>query len=160
MNSGILPLVLLGLALGLALTSVSVETAWKTSVSAAAAALVVCFVPIPPRLSVAVEVGLWITTVLTATTVFLPKSWTTRLIWPVAISAGVWLGAMASVGALRLPLLAALPLLLIFVPISMMGLQKSGIAMRVAASWMIAIGSLAVFVSMVPTPGYKQDHMQ
>ena len=33
-------------------------------------------------------------------------------------------------------------------------------AVKVAASWMIAVSSLALFVSMMPHPGYVPDHME
>ena len=38
--------------------------------------------------------------------------------------------------------------------------KDTGIAVKVAASWMIAISSLALFVSLMPHPGYVPDHME
>lgn len=160
MNGGILPFVLLGLTLGLALTSVPRDVALKAWVAALVVAVVFCLVPIGDELVIPVEVGLWVTTILTGVAVYLPSRLRRRLINPVAVNAGLWLGALASAAVTRSALLVALPLSLVFLLISMMGLQKYQLAVRVVASWMIAIGSLAVFVSMVPTPGYKQDHMQ
>lgn len=160
MNGGILPLLLLGLTLGLALTSVPLRLALRAWLAALAVALALSFVPIPRDLLVAAEIGLSASAILTALTVYLPESWTPRLALPVAVNAGLWLGATASAADNRLALLPTLALTLILLPISMVGLQKSRVATKVVASWMIAIGSLSVFVAMVPTPGYKQDHMQ
>ena len=160
MNGGILPLLLLGLTLGIALTSVPTRLALRAWIAAFAVALAVSFVPVPKHMLVAAEIGLSVSAILTALIVYLPASWTPRLVFPAGFNAGLWLGTTASAADNRLGLLPALALALIFLPISMVGLQKSRVATKVVASWMIAIGSLSVFVSMVPTPGYKQDHMQ
>lgn len=160
MNGGFLPFVFLGLTLGMALTGAPLTTAARAWAAAMIVALGVSFAPIPRDWAIAVEVGLWITTVLTAATIYLPQPWTSRLVWPIAVNAGLWLGATAAVATTRPALLAAIPTSLIFLLISRLGLQKSQVAMKVAASWMIAIGSLTVIVSMVSTPGYKRDHME
>jgi hypothetical protein len=160
-NGGILPLMLLGATLGLLLSKTSLgKVAWRGWVAAAIAALAASLLPLPTHLVIPIEVGLWISTVITAATVYLPRGTASRLILPLAVNAGGWLGAVAAVTSMRPLLLAALLLALLFIPIGALASRGSAIAVKVVASWMIAIGTLAVFVSMVPTPGYKQDHMQ
>lgn len=161
MNGGILPLLLLGATLGLALSNAPDSVAaWRGWLAAALAALTTSFLPIATDLAIPVEIGLWVSTVLTAVSVYLPSRITSPAILPISVNAGGWIGAVASVTAMGPLLLAALPLALVFIPLSALYSRGSAIAVKVVASWMIAIATLAVFVSMVPTPGYKQDHME
>jgi hypothetical protein len=37
--------------------------------------------------------------------------------------------------------------------------RKWGIGIKVACSWLIAIAALEIGLNLVPTPGYKPDHM-
>jgi ABC-type proline/glycine betaine transport system permease subunit len=55
--------------------------------------------------------------------------------------------------------LGLLPTLLA-IPVHWIARQKFAILLKVVASWVIAIASLALFVSVMPTPGYKPDHME
>lgn len=160
MNSGILPLLLLGVTLGLALSTVAPAAAWRAWGIAAIVALPMSFLRIAPEHLVAVEIGLWISTIATALLAYLPRRITAWSIVPVAINAGAWLGAVAAVAAMRPVMLAGLVAALLFLVVNALSSRGSSIAVKVVASWMIAIGALAVFVSMVPTPGYKQDHME
>ncbi len=160
MNSGILPLLLLGVTLGLALSTTTPAAAWRCWATAAIVALAMSFVRIAPEHLVAVEIGLWISTIATALLAYLPGEITTRAILPIAINAGAWLGPVAAVTAMRPMMVAGLIAALLFLVVNALSSRGSSIAVKVVASWMIAIGALAVFVSMVPTPGYKQDHME
>ena len=49
---------------------------------------------------------------------------------------------------------------LIAIPANWLTQRKLDIIIKVVASWMIAIASLSLFVSLIPTPGYKPDHME
>ena len=160
MNNGILPLLLLGVTLGLALSTVAAAAAWRGWIAAAVVALATSFVPIAREQLIAVEVALWASVVGTAVLAYLPERIAARAILPLAINAGAWLGGVAAASAMRPAMLAGLVVALVFVPIQALASRGSTIAVKVVASWMIAIGTLAIFVSMVPTPGYKQDHME
>lgn len=160
MNSGILPLLLLGLTLGLALSTAIPKWAWRGWIIADFVAIAMSFVPIAREHLITVEIGLWVSTILTAAVAYLPARFAAPATLPVAINAGAWLGAVASASAMRPVMLAGLFVALVFLPIHALSSRGSAIAVKVVASWMIAVGTLAVFVSMVPTPGYMQDHMQ
>ena len=160
MNSGILPLILLGLTLGLALSSVMERTAWRGWIIASVTALAISFVPIADQHRLPIEIALWVSVIATAAVVYLPARHAARVIVPVAINAGGWLGAVAAVDIMRPALIAGVLAATSFVVIRALSSIGSAMAVKVVGSWMIAISTLAVFVSMVPTPGYKQDHME
>ena len=142
------------------MSTVAAAAAWRGWIAAAVVALAMSFVPIGREHLVAVEIALWVSVVVTAVLAYLPGRIATRAILPLAINAGAWLGVVAAASAMRPVMLAGLVAALVFLPVHALSSRGSAIAVKVVASWMIAIGTLAVFVSMVPTPGYKQDHME
>lgn len=74
-------------------------------------------------------------------------------------NAGAWIGAEASVGGMADGVLVALSLGLLLTAGRWLSLRDSSIVIKVIASWMIAIATLSMFVSLVPIQGYKPDHM-
>lgn len=160
MNGGILPLVLLFAAIGLALSFTTARAAWYGATALAASALVLAFVPLPPNLTEPVLAGLLISTILTAALTYLPRELPRQWAVAAAINAGLWGGAMASISGMRGGLAAALPLSLLFIAGQWRPVRNYAIIIKVLASWIIAIASLAMFVSLVSTPGYKPDHME
>lgn len=160
MNSGPLPLLFLGLTLGLALSRVPRGLAWRSLLVVIVSALIASFVPVSADLSVKVEVGLWISTILIGVAMFVPGRLVVRLAYVLALVAGLFLGLVASLSTGLLLLLPALLVVLVFIPLQAFSSKGSAIAAKVIASWMIAIGTLVLFASMVPTPGYRQDHME
>ena len=57
-------------------------------------------------------------------------------------------------------LLASLPLALLCLPGAWLVSRRGSIAVKVAASWLIAVALLAISLQMAPvTPGYRPDHM-
>lgn len=160
MNGGILPLLMMFATVGLALSLVG----WRESVLALAAialsALAVSLFPIPPRSSTIVFAGLFLSTIVTATLLYLPRAWPRPWTIPVALNAGGWAGALASLSEMRSALWLALPLCLLCIVGRWVNQRGLGIGLKVVASWMIAISSLSLFVSMMPHPGYVPDHME
>jgi hypothetical protein len=116
-------------------------------------------VPVPETLRFAAMTGLLITVVATAALVFFVSRLPTAGAVAAGINGGVWVGAVASVSANRGALLLALPLGLSFVLQRWLQFRGYAIVMKVLASWLIAIASLAILVSLSPTPGYAPDHM-
>lgn len=105
-------------------------------------------------------VACWVSVVLTSATVYLPA----RLLRPwaflaLAAHAGLWTGLLVALGDSRFELLKSLPLALLCLPACWLVSTGKGIAVKVVASWLIAIAVLAVALSTVPTPGYAKDHM-
>lgn len=160
MNSGPLPMILLCLTLGLALALASRRAGWFGLAGMVATAALVAIVALPQGLTEAVSAGLALSVIATAALCYFPRGSTDRWLLATGVNAGVWTGAYASVSDQRGALLVALPLALVV----MLGgwLVSSGypIVIKVVASWMIAIASLSIFVSLLPTPGYKADHME
>ena len=160
MNSGILPLLLIFATLGLALALAPQRAALISLAAMAVAALAVSLVPFSSAASDAIFRGLWVSVILTAALTYVPRDPANRLLLPAAINAGCWAGAFAGVSAQRANLLAALALSLLFIPARWFTLRGYHVVIKVVASWMIAIASLSMFVSFMPTPGYKPDHME
>ncbi len=160
MNGGVLPILLICATVGLALSLVGRRDAWLGVAAIVLSALVVSRLKIAPDASKFVFGGLFLSTILTAILVYLPRSWPRRWAIPIAVNAGCWAGALASLSDMHNALWMALPLCLLCVPGWWIEQRGLGIAVKVAASWMIAISSLALFVSMMPHPGYVPDHME
>ena len=160
MNAGILPLLLLGVTLGLALSVAPRATALRAWLAAVVAAGVIALVGGSAEHLIVLQLGLLVSIVATAGLVYLPRDWTARALMLVGINAGIWLGLVASAGQMRYILPVALVVALILIPAQEVGIRGAAIAVKVVASWMIAIGVLAICVTMVPTPGYEEDHME
>lgn len=160
MNGGVLPLVLLCAAVGLALSFTTARAAWTGAAAMAASALAVAFVTLPQSLAEAALAGLLISTIVTAALTYLPRELPGTWAVAAAINAGLWSGALASISGMRVGLALALPLSLLFIAGQWRLVRNYAIVIKVLASWIIAIASLAMFVSLMPTPGYKPDHME
>ena len=160
MNGGILPLALIAATVGLLLSIVGRRDAWLGLAAMAASALLVSFISFGPVAAKWVFAGLFLSTIFTAALVYAPRHWPRRWVLPIAVNAGGWAGALASLSGMQRTLWLVLPLCLLFVPGRWFEQRGFGIAVKVAASWMIAIASLSLFVSMMPHPGYIPDHME
>lgn len=161
MNAGILPLAMLSATLGIAFSRTSERQAWVALAVAMAMALMVAFLPVPQSVHSIVFAGLWCSMIVTALLVFLPSGASRHWSIPAAVNAGAWAGALAATSpTLPISALAAVPLFLLFYPGRWLAKQGFDVAFKVAASWLIAIASLSLFVMTTPTPGYEQDHME
>ncbi len=160
MNGGILPILLICATVGLALSLVGRRDAWLGVAAIVLSALVVSRIQFAPSASNIIFAGLFLSTIFTAVLVYLPRAWPRRWAIPVAVNAGGWTGALVSLSGMHNALWLALPLCLLCVPGRWIDQRGLGIGLKVAASWMIAISSLALFVSLMPHPGYVPDHME
>lgn len=160
MTGGILPFLLLFATVGLALSRATRRVAWIALASLLASTGIVTLVPLPTALLEPVFGAVWLSIIGTAALVYLPRPSPDRWAIPVAINAGIWAGALASLSSRQVGLILALSLALLFLPGGWIVDRGYSIVIKVAASWMIAIAALALFVSLTPTPGYKPDHMQ
>lgn len=161
MNAGILPLALLFAATGLMLSRVSqTAAAWRGFAGLAATAFIAALLPVPDGWQPALFILLWLSVAATAALAIFSPVRHERLALPAAINAGVWAGALASISSNRGALILAFPLGLVFVPGRWLSKNGYGIAVKVAASWVMAIAMLAFFVTLTPTPGYEPDHME
>lgn len=160
MNSGILPLLLICATLGLSLALAPQRDAWLGVAAMAASALLLSLMPLSPSLSDTIFIGLWLSIIATAALTYLPRRFADRLTIAAGLNAGAWAGALAAVSDKRGELIIALVLALLFIPARWFTLRGYHIVIKVIASWMIAVASLSMFVSLIPTPGYKPDHME
>ena len=160
MNGGILPFLLLFATVGLALSLASRRAAWIALASLLASASIVSLIPLPPALLEPVFGGVWLSIIATAVLIYFPRLSPDRWALPAAINAGAWAGALASLSSRQAGLVFAFPLALLFLPGRFIVDHGHLIFLKVAASWMIAIAALSLFVSLTPTPGYKPDHME
>lgn len=160
MNAGPVPLLLIAAALGLALSFTSWRFAVISACLFAVATLVAILVPPPAGLQDWPYGGLLVSTLLTAALVYLPVALPAPAAIAVAINDGVWTGLVASISSQREAVALALSLSLLFLPGQWIVRHGYSIGIKVVCSWLIAIAALAIFVSLVPTPGYKPDHME
>lgn len=77
-----------------------------------------------------------------------------------AIVAGLAAGAVVAVSATLADLGVALMAALLVFPAGWLVRHRGGIAVKVAASWLVAVAMLAAALPLVPTPGYVPDHME
>lgn len=159
MNGGIAPLLLMSATVGLLLASTTLELIALGLIGFGLATLIGFTAPHLLVLQL-VFAGLWLSIIVTAGLVYLPAIRLRRAVVALAVNAGLWLGACAAVTSdLRGLGVGLLPALLA-IPANRIATRKFNIIMKVVASWMIAIAALSAFVSLMPTPGYKPDHME
>lgn len=159
MNGGLVPLLLLSATIGLMLAFVANRSAMIALLGLSIAAIVGFAAPLDFAPNT-VFAGLWLSMIAAAVLVYLPVVRWSVLALPVCLNAGVWLGACAGLtGNPSALFIGILPLFILF-PARLLAQGRLNIAVKVLASWMIAIASLSVFVTLIPTPGYKPDHME
>ncbi len=160
MRGGVFPPAMLCLALGLAFAFVPRRTALTAGLVCVAVALAVWSLlpkasPIEP-----VFLGCWASVIVTAASTYLPKAIPAFAGYALGANAGLWVGAIVAVAATQRDLFAALPFVLVCAigwPIVARGW---GVAIKVGASWLIAIATLSAMLPLTPTPGYVPDHME
>ncbi len=141
------------------LTFVAIRTVAMALVGFAAAALM-AFTASPDIAPNIIFAGLWLSMIAAAVLVYLPVARWSLAALPISVNAGFWLGACAGLSNdLSVLAIGILPLF-IAIPARLVAGGKFNIAVKVVASWMIAIASLSLFVTLIPTPGYKPDHME
>lgn len=160
MRGGALPPALLFAALAFALAFAPRRAVLPALLVAGVIALAAAFVPFPHRWTEALFIGCWISIILTSALVHLPRPLSAATVVAVAGNAGLWAGATIAVGGAPIDLVRALPVLLLVLPSRWLIGRHAGVAVKVAASWLIAVAILAATLPIVPTPGYVADHME
>lgn len=160
MRGGFLPPAILIAALGLALAFIPLRRALIAAGVMVMVALAAWWSTPPAGWVEAIFVGCWLSVIATAGLVHRPLRLAPALFLFAGANAGLWAGLVTSVAGKTRDLAIALPcvlLLLVGRPIVKRGW---GIGIKVVASWLTAVSILATMVSLTPTPGYKQDHME
>lgn len=158
MRGGALPPALLAAALGFALAFVPRRVMFWCLAVFAAVAVAAALLPVPKTWENAVFAGLWTSVALTAASVHWRGGPPLPLV--LAANAGLWSGAAVAVAASLAALAAALPIALIALPGAWLVARGGGLAVKVVASWLIAVAFLAAALPMVATPGYVADHRE
>jgi hypothetical protein len=160
MRGGALPPALLAAALGIALAFARSRERRTGLCLFAAIALAVSQVPWPRPWLDGVFVACWAGVVAGAASVHLPLRLRRAVALPLAVNAGVWAGAVVALAGLPGDLIKALPWVLLAVPAARLTDTRAAIALKVAASWLIAVAALAALLPFLPvTPGYLPDHL-
>jgi hypothetical protein len=160
MRGGTLPPALLFAALAFALAFAPRRAVPYALIALGLAALMTMVLPLPKAWTEAVFLGCWASVVIAAATVHLHRGIDARLAIGLAINTGAWAGATIAVAGVPADLLRALPVALLALPGQWLVQHRGGIAIKVVASWLIAVAVLATALSAVPTPGYVADHME
>jgi hypothetical protein len=159
MRGGALPPALLCAAFGLALAFAPRRIFVYALGALILTALAASFLTFPPSWQDGVFLGCWISVVLAALSVHLPPGLNQKLALALAVNCGFWTGAVIAAAGAKTDLFKALPAALLCLPGAWLVSTGRGIAIKVAASWLIAIAILSAALPLVPTPGYKPDHM-
>jgi hypothetical protein len=160
MRGGALPPALVFAALGLALAFAPRRIIGPAVVLAAICAIASSFLRVATSWEDPIFLGCWIGVAVAAASVHLPGG--VRSPWAVilALNSGVWAGAVIAAAGRPFDLVIAIPIELLCIPGAWLVATGRGIAVKVAASWLIAVGVLALSLQLAPTtPGYKPDHM-
>ena len=108
----------------------------------------------------AIFLGCWISVVVIAATVHLPRGLPTWGAVAAGLLAGTFCGAVTAVAGSTRDLAIALPCVLLVLPARWLAAGRGAIAVKVLGSWLIAVSILAGAVPVTPTPGYMPDHME
>jgi hypothetical protein len=116
--------------------------------------------PIPRGWLDWVFLGCWLSVAASAATVHLIGRLRPRWAYAASLNAGLWSGGVIALGGSRLDLLKAMPCVLVLFPAALVIGLRATIAVKVVASWLIAIAVLAATLQFLPvTPGYMPDHL-
>lgn len=159
MNGGLVPFILIGFSVGLMLAFASNRVA-GLALAALAGAASLTFLATRNMPQDLVFAGLWGSMIAVAGTTFLRIGRWPIVFITLSIIAGFWLGACAAVTSEFPDLIWGTVAAFICFPARWLADHRFDIVIKVVASWMIAIASLSMFVSLMPTPGYKPDHME
>ena len=160
MRGGALPPALLCAALGFALAFAPRRAILPCLAALVAAAVFVVFRRVDASWKEVAFVGCWISVIVAALSVHLPRGlgcWAATIL---AFNTGLWAGAVISVAGVPFDLAKSLPWAMLCLPGVWLVSIGRPIILKVAASWLIAVAVLvATFPVITPTPGYVPDHM-
>jgi len=156
-----LPAALLFTALGLAL-AFAPRRAWVPCFFAVISSLAAfTFLSLPPRWLEGILGGCWMSVIATAAMPHFPRGLRPVTALGLAVNAGIWAGAIASISGSRVALVDALPCLLVVLPASWVSSRFTTVPVRVVSSWVMVVAVLAVTLQVLPvTPGYLPDHLE
>lgn len=160
MNAGFLPLATLCAALGLAMAKTPFKiAAMAIAVLIATSLLSYALMP-TDRWETLALVALWVSAAITAGLTYLRRAADPVWILLASINAGIWVGVVADSAGGVAGIAWGLPLALLFLPAAWLLEKELGAAVKIMASWIVAVSILAGMVAISPVPGYAPDHME
>lgn len=160
MRGGVLPAALLFGALAFALAAAPRRAVLLALAVVLFAAPLIASLEFPRAWTEAVFISCWLSVGFTAACVHLRRALGAGAAAILALNNALWAGATIAVAGTTSDLLKALPVLLLVIPARYLVANGSGLAVKVVASWLVAVAILAGALSAVPTPGYVPDHME
>lgn len=146
-------------SLGLALAFSASRRVLTLSLSGATAVAVATVAVSPTSAGPAPALtGCWISVLVAAACVYLPRQIGTRLALPICVNGSFWAGLTIAGAGEPLWLATSLPWLLLCVPGTWLVERGQAIVVRVGGSWLAAAAALSLGLNMVPTLGYEPDH--
>ena len=142
MRGGALPAALLCAALAFALAFAPRRALVPALAAMAVAAFAATLLPLPKAWTEAIFLGCWASVLLAAAAVHLRRGIDLPLAVGLGVNTGVWAGATILVVGVPGDLLRALPVALLALPGQWLVQHRGGIAIKVAASWLIAVAVL------------------
>jgi hypothetical protein len=149
------------MALGLAL-AFSSRRPWLLGVALlVTSAIATAVVTVPVRWMEGVFLACWISTAASAAAVHVPKGLSTSAAVALSVNAGIWVGTVTALSGPTLNLAKTLPCVLTLLPAAFMISRRAPVAVKVVASWLVAVAVLAGTLQLLPvTPGYLPDHLE
>lgn len=161
MRTAALPAALLVAALGFALSFAPPRALRIALPTFAALCIGACLVRTPLAWQDTIFLACWTSVIATAALVHLPRGVGAPLAIGAAANAGLWSGLLIATAGEPIDLLKVIPVTLICIPGAWLAARWGRIALKVAASWLVAVALLAAAIPLTtPTPGYVQDHME
>ncbi|HEY2593920.1 MAG TPA: hypothetical protein VGK33_08470, partial [Chloroflexota bacterium] len=109
-------------------------------------ASVVAVAPLPSHWLEVAFMGCWLSVMVSAASVHVPRAltvWTSRAL---AVNGGLWCGAVIALAGSPRDLAVALPCTLIAIPAAWLVHWRMPIAIKVISSWLIAVALLAALL--------------
>lgn len=161
MRTAALPAALLVAALAFALSFAPRKAAYLALPVFAVLCVAGSFIRTPLAWQDAIFLACWASVIATAVLVHLPRGVSTPLGVGAAVNAGVWAGLLIGTAGETIDLFKVIPVALLCIPGAWLAARWGRIALKVAASWLVAVSVLAAAIPLTtPTPGYVQDHME
>ena len=160
MRGGFWPPALLCAALAFALAFAPVRVRLPALLALLVAAAVASRISFPAGWHEAIFAGVWASVVVAALAVHRREVGLLVPAMLLAANTGIWAGAVTAISGSDRDLLRALPIALLAFPAGWVVAHRGGLAIKVLASWLIAVAILVAALPMVATPGYAPDHME
>jgi hypothetical protein len=150
-----------GIPLGLSARQIRTWGIAALGISALLANVLLAYVRVSPTWADAFFLNSWISILGCAACVHLRHPVGVIAAAILSLNAGLWCGALNALAEAPYAALETLPAVAILWPVSWAVCYKSTVAVKVVASWLMAVALLAATLQFLPiTPGYLPDHIE